>query len=85
MSDEYPVCRRKIEERVQMTNQEAADLLDNLIGLISDNQDSDYDEALKLGIKALRTEEYAEEINNLKLEITRAKLGSSISINTRGN
>lgn len=68
-----------------MNNQEAIDLLDNLIGMISDNQDSDYDEALKMGIKALRTEEYTEEINNLKLEITRAKLGSSISINTRGN
>lgn len=40
-----------------MNNQEAIDLLDNLIGVISDNQDSDYDGALKLGIKALSAKE----------------------------
>ena len=57
MSDEYPICERKIKERVQMTKQEAADLLDNLIGMISDNQNSDYDEALKMGIKALSAKE----------------------------
>lgn len=36
-----------------MTRQEAIDLLDNLIGFIEDNHGSDYDEALKLAIKAL--------------------------------
>lgn len=37
-----------------MTKEEAIDLLDNLIGMITDNQDSDYDEALKMAIKALK-------------------------------
>lgn len=36
-----------------MTNEEAKDLLDNLIGMVEDNQNNDYDEALKLGIEAL--------------------------------
>lgn len=36
-----------------MTRQEAINLLDNLIGFIEDNHGSDYDEALKLAIKAL--------------------------------
>ena len=37
-----------------MTNAEAIDLLDNLIGMVEDSQDNDYDEALKMGIKALQ-------------------------------
>lgn len=36
-----------------MTNEKAIDLLDNLIGMVEDNQEDDYDEALKMGIKAL--------------------------------
>ena len=36
-----------------MTKEEAMDLLDNLIGMVEDSQDNDYDEALKMGIKAL--------------------------------
>lgn len=36
-----------------MTNEEAKDLLDNLIGMVDDNQESDYDTALKMAIKAL--------------------------------
>ena len=36
-----------------MTNEEAIDLLDNLIGMIEDNHSFDYDTALKMGIKAL--------------------------------
>lgn len=39
-----------------MTNEEAKELLDNLIGMVSDNQESDYDTALKIGIKALDQE-----------------------------
>jgi hypothetical protein len=39
-----------------MTIAEAKELLDNLIGMISDNQESDYDTALKMGIKALDQE-----------------------------
>lgn len=36
-----------------MTREEAADLLDNLIGMVEDNQENDYDEALKMAIEAL--------------------------------
>ena len=36
-----------------MTREEAIDLLDNLIGFVEDNHGSDYDEALKVAIKAL--------------------------------
>lgn len=36
-----------------MNSEEAKDLLDNLIGMVEDNQHNDYDEALKLGIEAL--------------------------------
>jgi hypothetical protein len=39
-----------------MTNLEAADLLDNLIGMVSDNHDSDYDEALRKGRDILKSE-----------------------------
>lgn len=38
-----------------MTRIEAIDLLDNLIGMIEDNHQSDYDTALQMGIKALET------------------------------
>lgn len=36
-----------------MTIEEAIDLLDNLIGMVDDNHDSDYDTAIKMAIKAL--------------------------------
>lgn len=36
-----------------MTKEKAKDLLDNLIGFVEDNHGSDYDEALKIAIKAL--------------------------------
>ena len=36
-----------------MTREEAIELLDNLIGFVEDNHGSDYDEALKIAIKAL--------------------------------
>lgn len=39
-----------------MTREEAIELLDNLIGMIEDNQNNDYDEALKMGIKALENQ-----------------------------
>jgi hypothetical protein len=39
-----------------MTEEKAIDLLDNLIGMVEDNQNSDYDTALKMGIKALEQE-----------------------------
>lgn len=37
----------------EMTKETAINLLDNLIGVVEDNHGSDYDEALKMGIKAL--------------------------------
>ncbi len=36
--------------------EKAIDLLDNLIGMIEDNQGNDYDFALKMGIEALKQE-----------------------------
>lgn len=43
-----------------MTREEAIELLDNLVGMVSDNQDSDYDTALKMAIKALEQMERCE-------------------------
>ena len=37
----------------KLTRQEASNLLDNLIGMVTDNQESNYDEALKMGKEAL--------------------------------
>ena len=39
-----------------MPKEKAIDLLDNLIGMVEDNQNSDYDTALKMAIKALKQE-----------------------------
>jgi len=39
-----------------MIREEAIDLLDNLIGMIEDNHDSDYDTALHMAIRALEQE-----------------------------
>lgn len=39
-----------------MTREEAIDLLDNLIGMISDSRNSDYDTAFKMAIKSLEQE-----------------------------
>lgn len=40
-----------------MTIEQAIDLLDNLIGMVEDNQNNDYDTALHMAIEALRKEE----------------------------
>lgn len=40
-----------------MTKEEAIELLDNLIGMIEDNQGNDYDAALKMAIAALKAAE----------------------------
>ena len=45
-----------------MTREEAIDLLDNLIGMIEDNHNSDYDTALKMAIKALEQGDVLQEI-----------------------
>lgn len=50
-----------------MTKEErekAIDLLDNLVGMIEDNQDNDYDFALKKGIEALEQEDVIDKIRN---------------------
>lgn len=39
-----------------MTRDKAKTLLDNLIGMVEDNQASDYDEALRMAISALEQE-----------------------------
>ena len=39
-----------------MDKQTAADLLDNLVGMVEDTQENDYDAALKMGIKALKAD-----------------------------
>lgn len=39
-----------------MTNQEAIDLLDNLIGMIEDNHGSDYDSAIRMAIDVLKNQ-----------------------------
>ena len=39
-----------------MTREEAIDLLDNLIGMVEDNHNADYDTALKMAIKSLEQE-----------------------------
>ena len=36
-----------------MTREEAIELLDNLIGMVEDNHEADYDTALKMAIDAL--------------------------------
>lgn len=46
-----------------MTREEAKDLLDNLLGMVEDNQDNDYDTALQMGIKALEQEPCADAVS----------------------
>jgi len=40
-----------------MDKQKAIDLLDNLIGMVEDSQENDYDTAIKMGIEALKAGE----------------------------
>lgn len=48
-----------------MTIAVAIDLLDNLIGMIEDNQENDYDEAFRMAIAALK----AQEVSNNSPEL----------------
>ena len=41
-----------------MTREQAINLLDNLIGMVEDNHNSDYDMALQMAIKALKQESF---------------------------
>lgn len=61
-----------------MTKEErekAIDLLDNLIGMVEDNQDNDYDKALRMGIESLRKEPISDwhdvQSNEMTLEQSR--------------
>ena len=47
-------------------------LLDNLVGMIEDNQDNDYDFALKKGIEALKQEDV---IDKIRAEIKKSSHG----------
>lgn len=40
-----------------MEKEQAIDLLDNLIGMVEDNQDNDYDTAFRMAIEALKQPE----------------------------
>lgn len=42
-----------------MSKEKAADLLDNLVGMVSDTQGNDYDTALRMGADALNAERHA--------------------------
>lgn len=46
------------EGRDEMNKQTAIDLLDNLLGMVEDNHESDYDTAIKMGIDALKSNTY---------------------------
>ena len=45
-----------------MDKHTAADLLDNLVGMVSDTQGNDYDTALRMGVEALKTERHGRWI-----------------------
>ena len=57
-----------------MTNEEAKDLLDNLIGMVEDNHSSDYDTALQMGIKALEFIDKIEPMFGDMLDIPKASV-----------
>lgn len=61
-----------------MTKEErekAIDLLDNLIGMIADNQNSDYDKALKMGIESLRKEPCEDAVSRQSVKDGMIKYG----------
>ena len=41
-------------KEAEMKTEEAINLLDNLIGMVEDSNEADYDTALKMGIKAMK-------------------------------
>ena len=65
-----------------MTREErekAIDLLDNLIGMVEDNQDNDYDKALKMGIESLRKEPCADAVSRKAIvEMLNARVQGSV-------
>ena len=63
-----------------MTREEAIDLLDNLIGMIEDNHNSDYDTAFKMAIKALEQGDVLQEIREEIAQIKATQLYSTIDL-----
>ncbi len=64
-----------------MTREEAIELLDNLIGMVEDNQHNDYDEAFKMGIKALENQKnLEEELKDIKTEIEKHNIADFIAV-----
>lgn len=61
------------KEWQEMTREEAINLLDNLIGMVEDNHDSDYDIALQMAIKALMQEPILENALNRIKELEKDK------------
>lgn len=45
-----------------MTTQEAIELLDNLIGMIEDSQNNDYDKAFRMAIEALKKQDAMQRV-----------------------
>lgn len=68
-----------------MTNEQAIDLLDNLIGFVEDSHESDYDEALKMAIEALQQgcEKVAESCDDY-ITIKRQFVQDAIAIGLSG-
>lgn len=68
-----------------MTREEAVDLLGNLIGMVDDNHDSDYDSALRMAIEALSViedikAEIAQVVEREKAEDAKWALGLRYSL-----
>lgn len=63
-----------------MTREEAIDLLDNLIGMIEDNHNSDYDTAFRMAIKALEQGDVLQEIREEIAQIKATQLYSTIDL-----
>jgi hypothetical protein len=63
-----------------MTNLEAADLLDNLIGMVSDNHDSDYDEALSKGRDILKSGHWIPVSERLPLLMGSYKISDDVLV-----
>ena len=51
-----------------MKRQDAIDLLENLVGMVDDNQGSDYDTALKMGIEALQKEPCEDAVSRAAVD-----------------
>ena len=63
-----------------MTREEAINLLDNLIGMIEDNHNSDYDTAFRMAIKALEQGDVLQEIREEIAQIKATQLYSTIDL-----